>query len=158
MKIFVSHSIKDKKILENLQNIIAGHNLELLIAEHEFEPNHTITEKIKKLIEKADIGLVLLTKDGINSGFVREEIGYLEAKKIKTIMVIEKGKHKEYGGFKYGVDFIEMDPAEPDQALEKIKKIFHQEYKRITNEKQSSNGILIIIGIVLGVLFLGSSD
>ena len=156
MKIFVSHSIKDKKFLDNLQNMIKGHDLELLIAEHEFATDHTVTDKIKNLINQSDIGIVLLTKNGINSGFVREEIGFLEAKKKRTIMAIAKGLEKEYGGFKYGVDYVEIDPKNPEKSLEKIKKILHQEYIRITKNK--NNGILLLFGIIIAALFLGSGD
>ncbi len=158
MKIFVSHSIKDKKYLESLQNMVKGYDLELLVAENEFEPQSTITQKIKNLIDKANIGLVLLTKDGINSGFVREEIGYMEAKKLKTIMVFEKGIVKNYGGFKFGGDYLEIDPKNPNIGQEKIQKIILDEYDKINEKKKGNGGILIIIGLILAALFIGSGD
>lgn len=156
MKIFVSHSIKDKRILDSLQTLIKGQDLKLLIAEHEISIDHPTTVKIEQMIKQADLGLVLLTKNGFDSGFVREEIGFLKALNKKTILAIEKDLKQDYGGFKYGWDYIEIDPKNPDKALEKIKSLIHREYQRLTNEK--NQGILVIIGLVLAALFLGSND
>jgi len=99
MKVFVSHSMKDQSILTGISSALNSHGIELLIAEHEMDLKNSITEKIKKMIETCDLGLILMTKHGIKSGFVREEIGYLEAKQKSSLIIFEKGLEKQYGGF-----------------------------------------------------------
>ncbi len=158
MKIFVSHSIKDEEYLKNLQNMIKDYDLDLLIAEHEFETEGTITDKIKLLINSCDLGLVLLTQNGINSGFVREEIGYLEASSKKTIMVIEKGLEKSYGGFKYGADFIVIDPNRPTKGFEKVQKILLSEYKKLHQSRATQKSLFFLFTLLIAALVFGSSE
>lgn len=122
MKIFVSHSLKDIDLLNSIQANLRLHGFELLIAEHTLDFGRSISEKIKELIHQCDIGLILLTENGLNSRFVSEEIGYLEAKGKPIIRIIQKGLTTQYSGFKYGTDYIEWDPDEPSTAHELLKK------------------------------------
>lgn len=122
MKIFVSHSLKDNELLRAIQENLGRHGFQLLIAEHLLAFNKTISEKIKELIQQCDVGLILLTENGLNSKFVSEEIGFLEAKGKPIIRVIQKGLNNQYSGFKFGTDFIELDPEDPTSAHEKLER------------------------------------
>lgn len=116
MKIFVSHSLKDVDLLNAIQDNLGLHGFDLLIAEHTLDFNKSISEKIKGLIHQCDVGLIMLTENGLNSSFVSEEIGYLEAKGKPIIRIIQKGLGNQYSGFKYGTDYIELDPDDPNKA------------------------------------------
>src|ERR1035437_4630821 len=123
MKVFVSHSMKDQSILDGIRNPLKAHGIELLLAEHEIDLKNSTTDKIKKMIESCHLGLILLTKEGLKSGFVREEIGYLEAKQKPSLIIFEKGVKKMYGGFKFGCDNVELDPNFPEKAVESVNQI-----------------------------------
>jgi len=160
MKVFVSHSMKDHSFLNAVSNTLSNHGLELLIAEHEINLDKTITEKIKNMIEISQIGLILLTKNGLMSGFVREEIGYLEAKNKPSLIIFEKGIEKQYGGFKYGHEYVELNSNNPEITIEKVKQILLKhwnqlELERKKTEKKNTN---IALGILVAVLILSRFD
>lgn len=163
MKVFISHSMQDQDFFNGIDNTLKMYGIELLLAEHKIDLKNSISNKIKLMIEECHMGLILLTKDGIKSGFVREEIGYLEAKNKPNLIIFEKGVEKEYGGFKYGHEFLELDTEFPDKTIEKVKQILinhrnkllaQQEAEKVKGEKN----FLIGIGIVAGLLILGSSN
>lgn len=164
MKVFVSHSMKDQKILESIDNAMNSHGIELLIAEHKVDLSNTISEKIKNMIESCHLGLILLTLNGLESGFVREEIGYLDAKKKPCLLIFEKGLNKEYGGFKFGHDYVELDANNSTKAVDDVKKILiihwekvrEQEKQKVLREKREKQNTYIALGILAGLLILGS--
>ena len=149
MKIFVSHSLKDKELLTAIQDNLGLHGFDLLIAEHTLEFNKSISEKIKGLIHQCDVGLIMLTENGLNSSFVSEEIGYLEAKGKPIIRIIQKGLGNQYSGFKYGADYIEWDPDEPSSAHELLK----QSMMKIDNKiKLDNRNALIFVAAIFFLL------
>lgn len=152
MNIFVSHSLKDKELLAAIQDNLRLHGFELLIAEHTLDFNRSISEKIKQLISQSDVGLILLTENGLNSRFVSEEIGYLEAKEKPIIRIIQKGLGNQYSGFKYGTDYIELDPDDPNKAHDLLaESMLKIKDRKLTNR----NAWLFAAGIII---LLISSD
>ncbi len=79
MKVFLSHAISDKELIEMFQTSIKKTGVELVIAEHNFSLNETITQKIESMIRQSHIALFLLTENGFNSAFVQQEIGYIHS-------------------------------------------------------------------------------
>lgn len=106
MNIFISHSILDKKIIKDLQSFIKPFRFNLFVAEHYIHLTKSVSEKIKFMIEKSDIGLIFITDNSYNSQFVQQEIGYLEALKKPYLQVIQKGYERKISGFNYGRDFM----------------------------------------------------
>lgn len=169
MKVFVSHSMRDRSLLEGLSNSLVPHGITLLIAEHEIDLQNAISIKIKRMIDNCDIGLILLTKHGLESGFVREEIGYLEAKNKASLIVFEKGVKNLYGGFKYGHDYIELEPDDLENAVDRVKQVLLRHYNKMLENKRlialqeekairERNNVLIGLGILAGLFILGSSE
>jgi len=170
MNIFVSHAIKDNALLQQIDTVLNSYGLNLLIAEHYFDSQSTISDKIRNLINSCDIGLVLLTENGFNSGFVREEIGHLDAKGKPIILVIEKGFEQKYSGFRYGHDFVLLDPLNPTITVEKIKKIMLRHWDKLQIEENKLRQLaaveqarvnknrLIAIGLLAGLFILGANE
>lgn len=170
MKIFISHSMKDYSLLQNIESILKPNGLTLLIAEHHYDTQNTISDKIRNMIDTCDIGLVLLTENGFNSGFVREEIGHLDAKGKPMILVIQQGFEKKYSGFRFGHDYILLDPLNPTLTIDKIKNLMlnhwqaQQEAERLRykleleeQERRNRNG-LFAIGALVTFLILASNE
>ena len=176
MKIFVSHAIKDNKLINELKSVLEPHGLELLIAEHYSDIDHsTISEKIEKMIKSCNVALFLLTKNGFNSKFVQQEIGYIKSSKIPYLQIIEKGIEKEITGFNYGKGYIEYSSDEPQLALDKIKRALLNYWKQLEVKKQEQfkqkqvkqrqlmlqqqrkqeQELKVGLGILAGVLILG---
>ncbi len=149
MKIFVSHSLKDKELLAAIQDNLGLHGFELLIAEHTLDFDRSISEKIKELIYQCDVGLILLTEYGFNSRFVSEEIGYLEAKGKPIIRIIQKGLSNQYSGFKYGTDYIELDPEDPNLAQD----LLAESMLKIKDRRMTiRNAWIVAAGIMLLII------
>ena len=134
MNIFLSHAIADKTIIENIEKTLKPYGLIFFIAEHTRSVDSSITEKIEAMIQKSDIGLVLLTEKGYNSHFVQQEIGYLKSQRKPFIQVIQMGFENQIKGFNYGKDYIQLDPNNTDAALEEIKKDLLKFRKRIITQ------------------------
>ncbi len=154
MTIFISHSLKDKELLAVIQEKLVSHDLHLLIAEHILDFNRNILEKIKLLLEQCDVGLILLTKQGMNSQFVSEEIGYLEANRKPIIRIIEKGLSNQYSGFKYGTDYIELNPLDPSNTHNLLVNTLLLYKNKIKTRKDA----WLIAGAVLLLIALSNSE
>lgn len=122
MKIFISHSLEDKDLIQKVVETLKPYNIDLLIAEHSYETRETITKKIEKMITDCDLALILLTEKGFNSAFVQQEIGYITSLKKPHIQLVQFGFEKKISGFNFGKDFILFDPKKPELAIEKSKK------------------------------------
>lgn len=162
--------MKDYSLLHNIESILKSNGLTLLIAEHQFDTQNTISDKIRNMIDTCDIGLVLLTENGFNSGFVREEIGHLDAKGKPIILVIQQGFENKYSGFRFGHDYILLDPLNPTLTLDKIKDLMlthwqsiqEAEYKlrqlEVAEQARINRNALIAIGILGGLIILSANE
>ncbi len=152
MKIFVSHSLKDKKTFNNICRHLGSYGFKFGFAEHNIDIEKTTSQKIERMIRACNVGAVFLTRNGFNSGFVREEMGFFKALKRPLILVIEKGLSRKYGGLYYGYDHIEYDPKNPKYTQNKIRNTLLKYH-----EKQSDNNMIWLgIGIFVSVLLLVS--
>lgn len=171
MKIFVSHSLKDKELLQDIKTSLEPIGISLLIAEHHNELEKSITEKIEGLIRQCDVGLILLTKNGYRSKFVQQEIGYIKSCDKAILQIVQAGLENKITGFLYGRDFILYDPENPQVATQKIKRslIRHWEqlkkheikttFERIKKEKEerekNENETKVALGVFAGIIILG---
>jgi hypothetical protein len=122
MKIFVSHSIRDSKLIKDLKSNLEPHDLKLLIAEHHPDITYsTISDKIEQMIDICDVAIILLTKNGFNSNFVQQEIGYIKRAGKNFIQVVENGIEKKITGFNYGKGYIEYNESDLQKTIDKIR-------------------------------------
>ncbi len=135
MNIFVSHSLKDQKLISDLKNKLEPLGVSLSIAEHNIDLIHSISEKIEILIRDCDVALILLTNDGFNSNFVHQEIGFIKSINKPSIKVVEKGLENRITGFIYGHDYILYEPANPEIALESTKNALLDHWNNIEKNR-----------------------
>lgn len=155
MKVFLSHSLTDKKLIQDLKVKCAKQGLQLLIAEHVLDLKKTITEKIELMIQEAAVALFLLTHKGNESKFVNQEIGYVKSLKKPALYIVQKGKSTT--GFAYGNDFIELDPENPGIAITKAVNKLTDHWEKLNQiEVERKNAAILIVGII-GVALLANS-
>ncbi|HHT9146121.1 MAG: toll/interleukin-1 receptor domain-containing protein [Candidatus Brocadiaceae bacterium] len=135
MKIFISHSLADHEIISGVKDTLEPHGVTLFIAEHYQDLERTITEKIENMIRQCDVALILLTRNGYNSHFVQQEIGYIKSQNKPYLQVIQLGYEKKIKGFNYGKGYVPFDPTQPHIALEKVKRSLLTYWQK-KNEKQ----------------------
>jgi len=73
MKIFLSHSSKDKLFVRKISNILKSQGYETWLDEDEILMGKPILDSIWKALEKCDIVLVFLSKNSIQSNWVHHE-------------------------------------------------------------------------------------
>lgn len=157
MKIFLSHAIADVELITRLKRNCNLHGLQLLIAEHTIDVNKTITEKIEEMIKESHIALFLLTENGSNSDFVKQEIGYAQALKKPALYIVQKGQ--KIKGFNYGNDFIELDPIKPHEAIKKSISVLLHFWKKIQEvKKEEERNAALLFGGLIAFALLANSD
>ncbi len=139
MKIFISHAISDKELIKNIQTTLLPSGINLFIAEHHQEFNTTITEKIENMIRQSDFAIFLLTKNGFNSKFVQQEIGFVHSIKKPYMQLVEIGLQKEIAGFNFGRDYLEFNPSQPEPTLTQMRdhllRFWKEKQDRINRNK-----------------------
>ena len=155
MKIFVSHSLGDASLINDLISKLSPYGITLLIAEHNIDLRFSITTKIENMIRQCDVALVLLTENGFNSNFVQQEIGYITSCNKPALNVVEKGIEPKISGFIFGHDYLLHDPQSPDITLERIKNILLQHWA--TESQRKNKEANIGLSILAGLLVLGLS-
>ena len=154
--------MKDKNLLDALKSICASTGVTPLIAEHSIDFRHTITEKIERMIDEADQVLVVLTKDGFDSTFVQQEIGYAKKAKKPLLPIVEEGLQDRVSGFLYGREFIIINPMNLEPAFERIKAVLMGEKKQTDQiaavakqQEDARESFAKFILLVVALIFLG---
>lgn len=149
-KVFISHSTRDQQLVIMLANLLTKFNIEVSVAEWYLIPGERLDKKVFSEIEKSNCMVILLTKKGIRSNWVQQEIGYAMKSKIPIIPIVEKGvKPKELGSLQ-GKEYIEYDPSKPQQALVKASTYV----KSLKLKKEDQEKALLVTGGIVAFLLL----
>lgn len=89
-KVFISHSCRDRGLVMSLANLLSRFGVEVTVAEWYLSPGEPIGKKVFEQIDESDCVVVLLTRNGIRSSWVQQEIGHAMKKK-PVIPIVEKG-------------------------------------------------------------------
>jgi hypothetical protein len=113
--IFLSHSEKDKKFVYRVFSILYRLKLEPFMYEEYPDFGENIPLNIKKNIKNCDYFVVFLTKSGVSSQWVNQEIGIAEAFGKKIIPVQEVKVTSK--GFVQLRNHIKYNPNSPDETI-----------------------------------------
>lgn len=149
-KIFISHSARDQRLVISLSNLLAKFGVEVSVAEWYLSPGEHLDKKVFKLIEESDCVVVLLTRNGIRSNWVHQEIGYSSRCNKLIIPIVEKGIDIKYLAALQGIEYIEYDPYEYQQALIKLSTFV----KSLKLKKEEKEKALLVLGAILAFLLL----
>ncbi|MBL7985348.1 MAG: TIR domain-containing protein [Flavobacteriales bacterium] len=122
MKIFISHSLKNKELLSSIEKDLTPLGFQLLIAEHLISATDTITQKVERMMDVCDMALVLLTEDGFNSASVQQEVGYLHKLSKPRLLLVQAGLEKRLSMFNYGRDHLILDPNDMNLSITQLRK------------------------------------
>lgn len=118
MKVFISHSTKDMKIVRALVDILRRESVKVYVAYFDTQPGARLWKKIETNISKSDCVLAVLTKQGSRSEMVNQEIATANALKVVIIPILEKGVSPK--GILVGKEYIELDRNKPSIAYEEL--------------------------------------
>lgn len=90
-KVFISHSAKDRGLVIALANLLSRFGVEVYVEEWFLTPGERLDKKAFEQIKNSDCVVVLLTRNGIRSNWVQQEIGYSLQCDKSVIPIVEKG-------------------------------------------------------------------
>jgi len=148
-KVFISHSTKDQGLVMALANTLSKFAVDVYVAEWYLTPGEHIEKKVFTQIDNADCIVLLLTGNGIRSNWVHQEIGYAKKAGKPLIPLVEKGVKDDLGVLG-GREYIEYNPSEPLQALNKTSIYV----KNLKLKKDDRNKALLVSGGIIAFLLL----
>ena len=119
-QVFLSHAEEDRKLVHRVWSIL--HSLKVRSYMHERYPNYgqDIPTGIRDVLKNKNcvMCITFLTRDGINSQWVQQELGIAYAFDRIIVPVIQKGV--EYKGFVQMVTKIPYQPRTPDGMIHSV--------------------------------------
>jgi hypothetical protein len=153
-KLFLSHSTKDALLADILADSFRRAGIEVFVAEQNLMPGYNIEENIFSSIDKSDCVIVLLTKNGVNSNYVHQEIGFAKKANKLIIPIVEKNIDHNALASLQRIKYIQYDPADPLLAYNELHSYIGQ-LKKIKEENDKGLGLLFLIGA--GILIFASA-
>ena len=149
-KVFISHSTRDQGLVVSLAKLLSEFGIEIFVAEWYLTPGKRLDEKVVKQIRSSHCVVVLLTKNGVRSNWVQQEIGVALNSEIPLIPLVEKGIDPKDLGALQGKGYIEYDPFESQKALVKTSTYV----KSLKLKKEERDKALLVAGGILAFLLL----
>lgn len=151
-KVFISHSTRDQGLVISLANLLARFGVEVFVAEWYLTPGERLDKKVFEQIQKSDCVVVLLTRSGIRSNWVHQEIGYSLQQSKQIIPIVERGIDSKDLAALQGMEYIEYDPHQYQQALIKLSTYV----RSLKLKKEEQEKALLVLGGLLAFLLLVS--
>jgi hypothetical protein len=149
--VFISHSTKDISIVRLIASQLKIYGIIPIVAENvrpKTFPQY-LPDKIKTLINQSDCVIALLTKNGVNSNWVHQEIGYTLDKK-PLIPIVESSISSESLGFLQGREYI---PLYWENIKRSIKSLVSWT-RYLKAKKEKNENLKSLATLILGGLFL----
>ena len=150
VKIFISHSTKDFKLVNVLGRYLNTYGFDVYIAERDYQPGKQLSQKIMQNIDTSNYFLVVYTINGQDSIYVQQEIGYWLGKRKFNDFIPLVAKGINPGGFLHGVEYIEFDQQNPKLGIANVINYVNQQIK-IKKKK-----LLIDVSVGLGIIGLAT--
>lgn len=113
--VFLSYNESDLALVERIMKILDRMRIKAYSFKHFPEYGEYVPEIVKKNIRDSEYLVVLLTKDGIESQWVNQEIGMAFALNMLIIPIVQIGVESK--GFVELRQRIDYDPYKPEVAI-----------------------------------------
>jgi len=154
-KVFISHSVHDIVLIRQLAQELDNNGYTPIIAEDIPEPGVELMEKFQEKIRDAKVFLVVLTKNSVESEWVRKERAY--AKQLKKLIIPLK---EEGLSVDDPVEWIKFSRDE-EPGIITLRVISAISNRLEKDALQSTSGATLVLGFaLLGIplLFAALSD
>lgn len=148
----MSHSTRDEGLVNALTNLLEKFGMEVYLAERDLAPGERLDEKVFRKIDDSDCVVVLLTRNGIVSSWVHQEIGRaLDPKNLKPLIpLVEMGVDKKNLAALQGKEYIQYDQFDPREAMVKTSTFV----KSLKLKKEEREKTLWVAGCVIAFFLL----
>lgn len=148
--VFISHSTRDHGLVIALANILSKYGVTVFVAEWYLAPGEPLQKKVTDQIQNSDCVVALLTRNGMRSNWVQQEIGHTLNFQKPIIPLVEKGVEQKELGALQGREYIEYDPERPQDALVQTARYI----KSIKLKKEEREKALLVAGGIIAFLLL----
>lgn len=129
-KVFLSHSSKDKAIVDRIFNEFQKSEITAWYDKYEIEAGDSITDKINDGLENSDIGIICISQNFLNpaSGWTKSELNYFIQRRMrntekKFIILNIDVKHEDLPPLVQDYRYIDYKEKEAiDELIRTIKK------------------------------------
>jgi len=149
-KVFISHSTRDQGLVIYLANLLNKFGVETVVAEWYLTPGEPLDKKVFDRIDKSDCVVALLTRNGIRSNWVQQEIGFSLKQDKPVIPIVEKGIDLKDLAALQGKEYIEYNQYQYQEALIKLSTYV----KSLKLKKEDKEKALIVLGGLLAFVLL----
>ncbi|MBP7791516.1 MAG: toll/interleukin-1 receptor domain-containing protein [Candidatus Goldbacteria bacterium] len=154
-KAFLSHSTRDDLIVTAFANSLRQAGIEVYVSTQNLYPGQNIEGNIFPNIDFSDCVVVLLTRNGLHSNYVQQEIGYaIKAKKL-IIPIVEQGTDNQALAAIQRINYIPYNPYNPADSLYKVIDYLSSLKKDKEGKEQ---GAIVLLGISALLFFAASGD
>lgn len=152
-KVFISHTAKEEDLpfLNDILRRSATAGIQCYMAEHDTQAGTNLEDKLRAQIFDANSVLVFITKNSVNSDWVKVEVGIAQGLQKLVVPVLENGV--PCPSFLSGREYIPFDPADITKTAEATGR--YLENLKLEHEKKNAIAWLVLTG--LGVFALFSS-
>lgn len=149
-KVFVSHSARDQGLVVSLANLLWKFGVEPVVAQWYLTPGDPLDSKVMRQIGEADCLVVLLTRHGIRSNWVQQEIGLALKEGKPIIPLVEVGIEARELAILQGREYISYDPFQPQHALLAASSYVQSLHLKKAEQEKA----LLVTGGILAFLLL----
>lgn len=118
MRVFISHSTKDKEFVQQLSEAMEEAGATPYLLEDEGKPGTNWVQRMQKAIKECECVITLLTRNGSRSPWVNQELGFASAYGKPIIPVVESNVNP--GPLLAGKMYIRLDRRSPATAISRI--------------------------------------
>lgn len=148
--VFISHSASDQRLVTTLSNTLSRMGINVYVAEWYLAPGTPVSRKVFEQIDNSNCVVAVLTRNGIRSQWVHQEIGYARKANKPIIPLVEKGVRREQLASLQGIAYIEYSPYTPTDAIIKLSTFIKSQ--KLKKEEQEET--LLVGGALLTLLLL----
>ena len=160
-RVFISHSSRDRDWVESIRGVASAAGVDTYLYEHDLQPGRVLADKLEEAIRDSDALLVLLTRHGIASQTVQQEVGYARGRGKLIIPLVEEGVSPAALGLLAGVEYIPFDPANPESALVTLSAVLRKKTVAIQaaarDQEAMQTAALIAVTALVALLLLSST-
>lgn len=152
--VFVSHSAHDQGLVMALASTLSKYGVDVRVAEWYIAAGQALSDKVKAQIKGADSVVVFLTGNGKRSKWVQQEVDIALGANRLVIPLVEKGTPADELAALQGREYIEYDPARPQDALDRAAGYVGS----LKAKKEEKERALLAVGGIVAFLLLLSGD
>jgi len=150
--VFISHSDKDSQMANVIASQFRSYGATPIIGS-QFRPatvSQTLPDKIKELTQQSHCVLAILTRNGLNSTFVQQEVGFALGTSKPVIPFVEIGIHAEELALLQGREYVSIDWSNLKSSFSKLHNwVYHLKKSKEEPDRLLLIGCIAILALII---------